>query len=223
MASKLWDELWEANGTSVVYTYDINGKAYGPEAEVSHKITNELYGEMGIGNAACAKLDLTLYADTIPRAATIKAYVRLVNGERESEKIPKGIFFANRRSEEDGLWTIEAYDVMRKAEKVWEPRRELHFPMTMPSAAKEFAALMGCAIDERTTLYSAYTIDYPANDATIRQELQFIAAAHGGNWIVTGEGKLLLVPLFGSMPPETHYLITEKGRAIALGGVRILV
>lgn len=209
-------------GTQVVHTYTIAGGEYGPAEEVSHKITNELYGEMGIGNAACAKLELSLYADDIPRGAEIDVYVQLVNGDLESEKRRRGVFFVNRRGEEDGLWTVEAFDVMRKAERIWTPREELRFPMSMPAAAEEFASLMGCELDPRTALNPAYTMDYPANDYTIRQELQFIAAAHGGNWIVTGEGKLLLAPLI-SMPPETNYLITETGRAITLGGVRILV
>lgn len=220
--SELWKALWETKGTRLEYGFDINGVWYGQEAEISHSVESGLYESFGIGNATTAKLTLTILADDIPRAATIKRYIRLVNGEQVSEWIPKGIFFANRRTEDDGVWTVEAFDAMRKAENVWEPRQDLVFPMTMPDAVGEFARLMGCEIDQRTSLNAAYTIDYPANDYTIRQELQFIAAAHGGNWIVTGEGKLLLVPLL-SMPEETNYLVTERGAAITLGGVRILV
>lgn len=222
MATVEWNELWDKSGTQAVYTYLIGGAEYGPESEISHKISSELYGEMGIGNASCAKLDLTLYAESIPRGAKIEVFCQLVNGTDTSEKKRKGVFWANRRAEEDGVWTIEAYDVMRKAEKVWTPRQSLTFPMTMPDAVEELASLMGCEIDARTALNRAYAVDYPANDTTIRQELQYIAAAHGGNWIVTGEGKLLLVPLL-SMPPETHYLINEKGRTVTFGGVRILI
>ena len=82
--------------------------------------------------------------------------------------------------------------------------------------------MMGVNLDKRTVLNSAYTIDYPANDYTVRNELCFIAAAHGGNWIITDAGDLLLVPLL-SMPAETNYLITEYGDAITFGGVKILV
>ena len=53
--------------------------------------------------------------------------------------------------------------------------------------------------------------------------MKFIAVAHGGNWTITREDKLLLVPLVGSMPPETNYLVTEDGDAITFGGDRILV
>ena len=220
--SELWKTLWRAKGTTKEYGFDINAVWYGPDAEVEHSVDYGLYEEFGIGNAATAQLSISLYADEIPRGATIKRYIRLKNGDQVSEWLPKGIFFVNRRAEDDGYWTIEAFDSMRKAENVWEPDQSLEFPLSMPDAAAEFARIMGVEIDPRTSLNSAYTIDYPANDYTIRNELCYIAAAHAGNWIVTDEGKLLLVPLL-SIPEETNYLVTEYGGAITFGGVRILV
>lgn len=220
--SELWKTLWRTKGTSKEYAFDIAGKWYGPEEEVDHSVSSELYGEFGIGNASTGKLTISLFAESIPRSAQIKRYVRLRNGEQSSEWLPAGVFFTNRRSEEDGEWTVEAYDSMRKAERVWEPDQNLNFPLSMPAAAQEFARIMQVQLDPRTVLNSSYTIDYPSNDYTIRNELCYIAAAHGGNWIITGEGKLLLVPLM-SIPPETHYLVSEYGQAIVMGKVRILV
>lgn len=228
--SKLWKSLWRAKGTTREYQFDIAGKMYGPDVEVTHSVDSGLYEQFGIGGASTAKLTISLFAADIPRAASVKRYIRLRNGEQISEWIPKGVFFVNRRSEEDGYWTVEAFDAMRKAEQPWEPDQSLEFPLSMPAAVAEFARIMGVEIDPRTKLNPAYTIDYPASDPesdtgdyySIRQELQWIAAAHAGNWIITGEGKLLLVPLL-SIPEETNYLVTEHGDAITLGGVRILV
>lgn len=219
--SELWKTLWRTKGTTKEYGFDINGVWYGPEAEVEHSVDSGLYEEFGIGNATIAQLSISLYADDIPYGATIKRYIRLKNGDQVSEWLPKGIFFANRRAEDDGYWTIEAFDSMRKAENVWEPDQSLEFPLSMPDAVSEFARIMGVEVDPRTSLNAAYTIDYPANDYTIRNELCYIAAAHAGNWIVTDGGKLLLVPLL-SIPEETNYLVTEYGSAITFGGVRIL-
>lgn len=219
--SELWKTLWRTKGTRKEYGFDINGVWYGPEAEVEHSVDSGLYEEFGIGNATIAQLSISLYADDIPYGATIKRYIRLKNGDQVSEWLPKGIFFANRRAEDDGYWTIEAFDSMRKAENVWEPDQSLEFPLSMPDAVTEFARIMGVEVDPRTSLNAAYTIDYPANEYTIRNELCYIAAAHAGNWIVTDEGKLLLVPLL-STPEETNYLVTEYGSAITFGGVRIL-
>lgn len=228
--SELWKSLWRTKGTTREYQFDIAGKMYGPDVEVTHSVDSGLYEQFGIGGASTAKLTISLFASGIPRAASIRRYIRLRNGERISEWIPKGVFFVNRRSEEDGYWTVEAFDAMRKAEQPWEPDQSLEFPLPMPEAVSEFARIMGVEIDPRTKLNPAYTIDYPASDPesdtgdyySIRQELQWIAAAHAGNWIITDEGKLLLVPLL-SIPEETSYLVTEHGRAIVIGGKRILV
>lgn len=220
--SELWQKLWRSKNTAVEYAFEINGVWYSSDDEVSHSVEAGLFDELGIGNATSAKLSLSLFAESIQRGAEIRRFARLVNGSQVSEWLPKGVFFTNRRSEEDGCWSIEAFDVIRKAEVVWEPDQALIFPMSMRSAVLEFSRIMGCEIDPRTTIQADYTIDYPANDYTIRQELQFIAAANGGNWIATDEGKLLLVPLI-SMPEETNYLIDEHGDCITLGGVRIIV
>lgn len=228
--SELWKSLWRTKGTTREYQFVIAGKMYGPDVEVTHSVDSGLYEQFGIGGASTAKLTISLFASGIPRAASIRRYIRLRNGERISEWIPKGVFFVNRRSEEDGYWTVEAFDAMRKAEQPWEPDQSLEFPLPMPEAVSEFARIMGVEIDPRTKLNPAYTIDYPASDPesdtgdyySIRQELQWIAAAHAGNWIITDEGKLLLVPLL-SIPEETSYLVTEHGRAIVIGGKRILV
>lgn len=220
--SELWKTLWRTKNTVKEYKFDINGSEYGPENEVEHSYSNGVFETFGIGNAYTASLTLRLFADNIPRAATIKRYIRLRNGSQVSEWLPKGTFFTNTRSVDDGYWTIDAYDSMRKAETVWEPDQSLEFPMTMPDAVAEFCRIMDVTLDSRTALNANYTIDYPANDYTIRNELCFIAAAHGGNWIVTDEGKLYLVPIL-SAPPETNYLVEEYGDAITFGGDWILV
>lgn len=220
--SALWHDLLHKPGTEREFKFVINDVEYGKDAEVSHSVESQLFEEFGIGNACCATLKLAVIADNIPRAATIKRYLRLVNGTQATAWIPKGVFFTNKRSRDDDYWEVEAYDAMRKADVVWEPSNSLAFPMAMPTAVNLFCQMMGVTLDKRTALNSAYTIDYPANDYTVRNELCFIAAAHGGNWIITDAGELLLVPLL-SMPDETNYLITEYGDAITFGGVRILV
>jgi hypothetical protein len=220
--SALWHDLLHKPGTEREFKFVINDVEYGKDAEVSHSVESQLFEEFGIGNACCATLKLAVIADNIPRAATIKRYLRLVNGSQVTAWISKGVFFTNKRSRDGDYWEVEAYDAMRKADVVWEPDQSLNFPMTMPDAVNIFCQLMSVELDSRTVLNNSYTIDYPANDYTIRNELCFIAAAHGGNWIITDAGKLLLIPLL-SMPAETNYLITEAGNAITFGGVRILV
>lgn len=229
--SETWARL-RRSGAHREYRLEINGTSYGEDAIVSQGVDRELYEKFGFGNATCGKLSCTLESADIPRGAEIRRYVRLVSdGSAEvSEWRPAGIFYINRRSYSNGLWTVEAFDVMRKAEQPWTPRQDLTFPLSAPAAVAEFCAIMGVELDERTVLNPTYTVDYPASDPesetgdnyTIRQVLQFIAAMHGGNWIITPEGKLRLIGL-ADEPEETNYLVTEDGSPILFGEVLILV
>lgn len=220
--SNLWKELFRKRGTVKEYAFDINSVWYGPEAETSHSVDYSLYDSFGIGHAMAATLTLNLYADEIPREATIKRYIRLVNGTKSSEWLPKGVFYTNHRKSEDGYWTIEAYDAMLKADIAWTPRPGFTFPCTMEAAFRDIAYSMGVEPDERN-VYLPYTMQaYPDGEYMRRDALCDIAAAHGGNCHMTDEGKLRLLPLI-SFPPETHYLVTEHGDAIVFGGVKILV
>lgn len=220
--SALWKALWEEKNTRQEYAFSVNNVWYGPEQEVSHSVDSQLYSAFGIGNAASATLLLDLYAAEVPRGAVIKRFVRLVNGSRSSEWLPKGVFFANRREADGGLWHIEAYDAMLKADITWTPRKDFTFPCTMAAAARDIAQSMDVELDERN-VYLPYTMQaYPEGEYMRRDALRDIAAAHGGNWYISDAGKLRLVPLL-SFPAETHFLVTEHGSAITFGGVRILV
>lgn len=221
-ASTLWKSLFRERDTTREYAFEVNGTWYGPEAEVSHDADASLFSEFGFGNAVCATLNLSLRADNVPRGAQIKRYVRLNNDGEVSEWIPKGVFWANRRAEDDGYWSIEAFDGMRKFDKVWEPDQTLVFPMPMKDAVELIAETVGVSMDARTELSEDYTVDYPTSEQTMRQTLAWIAAAHGGNFIMSDAGELWLVPLL-SAPESTNYLVTEDGDAITFGGVRILV
>lgn len=220
--SALWKTLARDRAVCREYAFDINGVWYGPEAEVDHSVSSSLFKSFGIGNAMGATLAMSLYADEIPRGAIIKRYVRLTNGSQYSEWLPKGVFYTNRRTVEDGLWSIEAYDAMLKADITWTPRPEFTFPCTMQAAVQDIAFSMGVDLDERNT-YQPYMMDeYPAGEYNRRDALMDIAAAHGGNWYISDEGKLRLVPLI-SFPSETNYLVTERGDAILFGETKILL
>lgn len=220
--SDLWKELFRMRGTVREYAFDIDGTWYGPESEVTHSSERELFDDFGIGRATSATLTLNVITDNVPKSATIKRFARLKNGETVSEWLPKGIFFTNRRAVDGDYWTIEAFDAMGKADTTYLPEVvEGDWPYPMKSVVEEIAQRMGVTIDARTVLDETYMLQYPT-DSTMRQVLCEIAAAHGGNWIITDIGELYLVPLM-SAPEETNYLVNEYGDAITFGGVRILV
>lgn len=203
------------------YKVDIGGTVYGMSDIEEATITQPLFDKLSVGNTCVAEFEITFWPiSTIPRMAKIIPYARANSLDPWSQL---GIFWLDSRDKVEDKLKITAYDAMLKGEVIWEPLQSLTFPMTMPAAATEIARLMGTTVDSRSVLNPAYTVDYPANDYTLRDVLGYIAGAHGGNWIVTAAGKLLLIPLFSTLPPETNYLVTQNGNPISLGGVKILV
>lgn len=205
---------------------NIAGTDYGEDTIVSLTTTGGLFadGTLSVGSAVSREINLSLWnvSTTIPKMARLIPYYRLSNGTQTSEWIQKGVYYIDTRSIDSGLLTIHGYDDMLKAEQIWTPDQSLEFPMPMTQAANIIADIMGVEIDARTVLNSAYTVDYPANDYTLRDVLRYIAAAHGGNWIMSDAGELWLVGL-NTLPPETNYLCDEDGDWITFGGDRILV
>jgi len=195
--SDVWKQLIAAKHTHVEYKFIIDGTEYTKQAEVEHEVHKTVFESFGIGNATIAQLNLTIYAGNVPRAAKIERMMRLVSGDEQisTDWEPAGVFFASRRAMDDDKWTVEAYDAMRKASVVWEPDQSLEFPMTMTDAVAEFCRILEVELDSRTVLNPDYVIDYPTDNYTIRNVLCFIGAANCGNWIITPEGKLYLVPL----------------------------
>lgn len=196
----------------------------------SLRVYGGLYSSFGIGNCSARQIDFEIIPKgDIPRQAEIKVYVRLVLGEQVSEWIPKGVFFFSTRKTDriTGVLSVHGYDAMLKAEETWldSSYDAKTWPMPAATAVADIAARMGVAVDSRTVLDVAFPVQYPVDDEgdmTMREALGRIAVANAGNWIITDDGKLLLVGL-NSMPKETNYLVTETGSAITFGGVRILV
>lgn len=206
------------------YKVTVGGVEYGMNDILADSVslTQQLFDSPSIGGAWSAEFFMSFWPkEKPPRMAEVRPYLRQTPDEPWHQL---GIFWIDTREQDDELLTIHAYDVILKAGKVWVPDQSLRFPMTMEQASKTIAALMGTTVDKRCVFDPTYTIDHPANDYTLMDVLCYIAAAHGGNWIATAAGELLLVPLFGSAPAETFYLIEEKkGDAITFGGTRILL
>ena len=230
--SDLWQQMLADPAHAVEAKLKIAGVEYGEDKIVrkSLMVYGGLYSEFGIGNCCARQIEFEIYPQgTIPRQAKIEVYMRLRLGEQVSEWIPKGVFFFSTRKTDriTGVLSVHGYDAMLKAEETWldSSYDAKTWPMPAATAVADIAARMGVAVDSRTVLDAAFPMQYPVDDKgdmTMREALGRIAVANAGNWTITDEGKLLLVGL-NSMPAETHYLITETGRAITFGGVRILV
>ena len=228
--SDLWKKLIREYNTQREFAFEINGEWYGSEAEISHHVTGELFETFGVGNVCTAKLEAVFELDEIQANAEIRRYVRLVSEDSGecSEWLPQGVFYVKRRAEADGIWTIEAYDALRRTggKYVREGEQE-EWPQAADVVIEKIARRIGLVDDDENVLLDIrneinpkYMVAHPG-DRIVAEVLSAIAAAHFGNFIISDAGKLRLVPLLG-LPAETNYLVDEHGDPITFGGVRIL-
>lgn len=208
----------------------IAGTDYAQDRLVNLETSGGIFDEPDIGCCVSRQIDLVLRVPgDIPKGAKIQVYVRLALGGEFSEWIPKGEFYFSTRKTDarTGSMTVHGYDAMRRAGEIWltpaYDRR--NWPMPPMEAARDIASRIGVELDPRTALDPAFPVGYPVDengDLAMDDILSGLAVANAGNWIITDEGKLLLLRL-GDIPPETNYLVDEHGDAITFGGVRILV
>lgn len=230
--SATWRRIFENDAHRTEVKLSIAGTEYG-EGDIVRRSLNiygGAFGMFGIGSCCARQLDVVLVPKgEIPRQAKIEVFCRLALGSEASEWIPKGVFFFSTRQtdRETGTLRVHAYDAMLKAEETWLDASydAENWPMPAATAVADICERMGVALDSRTTLDARFPVPYPADeegDMTMREVLGRIAAANAGNFVITDEGKLLLLPLNG-MPEATHYLIDSGGSAIVFGETRILV
>jgi hypothetical protein len=232
VVSELYSTLLADRNHTLETKLVIAGEEYGQTNIVKDSLSvyGGLYSSFGIGNCCARQIDFQIIPkETIPRQAKIQVYARLTSGDQKSEWIPKGVFFfATRKTDrKTGVLTVHGYDAMLKAEETWldSSYDGENWPMPAATAVADIAQRMGVTVDSRTVLDAAFPVQYPVDDdgdMTMREALARIAVSNAGNWIITDEGKLLLVGL-NSMPEETSNLLTETGDAITFGGIRILV
>lgn len=204
----------------------IAGVEYGQDKISSCHVSKALFSgsTLSVGGCVSSEMEIVLIEpDDIPRGADVRLYAR--DG---GDWIPQGVYFIDTRPQSEGLNTVtlSCFDAMLATEQVWltPDYASKNWPMPQADAVADIASRIGVEVDSRTVLSTSFPVEYPVNeygDITMREVLSYIASSNAGNWIITNEGKLLLVRL-PDIPPETNYLIDEKGGAILFGEVRIL-
>lgn len=199
--STLWGELYASPLHGCEWYADIAGTHVSEEVLKDVRISTALFAGStpAVGACVAATAELTLYHPTaIPRMAEIRLYCRLTEGERASEWLPMGVYFIDTRSVSDSdTLELKCYDAMLKAEQVYLRAGDTgDWPRTMGAVVREICARLGVELDSRTRLRD-YAVEY-TDDYTMREVLGYIAAAHGGCFIMTPAGKLRLVTLAGS-------------------------
>jgi len=158
-----------------------------------------------VGNACAATCRLRVKESSAnwPRMAAFTLRLRLssADGQTKAGWLPMGTWYTDARAEtENGFLTVEAFDGMLKTEQFWTdvvPEEDL--PDSWPITAKAWLDMIVDAglitLDSRSSVNNTVAFIGLDTTATVRDVLKTIAAAHGGNWVMTFENKLRLVPL----------------------------
>lgn len=213
-----WNDIL-AGDYQVDFKAVINGKTYTYGEIKSARITKSMMDKLTIGQATSAMLDMVFEPNgAIPTAAEIKCYIRLANYDPTiiitdefsniiqtddgyvlaesyssySDWLPFGTFYIDTRSTDASGWmTITAYDRMLAAERDFPSSAD---SMTMSAAVTYIANQLGISVDSRNAI-APYNIDSPVGVYTMREVLCGIAAASGGNFVITENNKLRLIRL----------------------------
>lgn len=192
--STLWDELKYLDGTVAQTVLFINGNQYDPYTPPV--IRRSLFdGTPTLGNCVAATLNVDVRTpDVFPRSAQVVVKTRLIGQDgTTTDWLEKGTFFISSRRIDfvTGIVSLECFDSMLKATQ--KANVDGEFPKTQVAVVNEIAEAIGVELDERTVLNSTYTVNRPV-DLSMQDVLGFIGACNGGNWLITPENKLRLVP-----------------------------
>lgn len=215
-------EIWEKLAVHGRFTFDV-------KARINHKdylqisapqIDRSLMpSPLSVGNCIAATLHLSvLTEDVIPPKSPIVILGRVADGETCSEWLEFGTFYIDQRDTSfEGLVTFDCYDAMLKANQPYLTGLSVagDWPKSMKTVVEEIALRLGVGIDPRTKIKtgSDYIAPYP-DGQTMAQVLGWIGGCHGGNWIITEENLLRLVPVV-SAPNETFHIIDDDYNKIS--------
>lgn len=180
----------------------INGKEYAAQDIVSCEIErNLLENTAEVGNATAAVLTLKIgQGEAIPKRAKVVVQYRLALDDARTDYIPKGTYWINTRKKDGRYLKLTCYDAMLMTQQDYLGDVTADdWPQQETACAAEIAQRIGVEIDPRSQIGTGdgHRVSMPVG-RTMREVLEQIAAANGGNWCITPAGKLLLVPFAGT-------------------------
>ena len=205
----------------------IDGKPYAAQDIVSCEIErNLLENTAEVGNATAAVLTLEIsQGEAIPKRAKVVVQYRLALDDARTDYIPKGTYWINTREKDGRYLKLTCYDAMLMAQQDYLGDVTADdWPQQETACVTEIAQRIGVEIDPRTQIGTGdnHQVSMPVG-RTMREVLEQIAAANGGNWCITPAGKLLLVPFAGTgdvLPAVSG--APDCGDVQAITGVRVV-
>jgi len=201
-------------------------KTYGMDKLKSVHIKPMLFAENGpsIGNACSTECDLVFMESSSnwPRMAEFEVKVQIANeaNTQTSEWLSMGTYITDERAKTvNGDLQIIGFDRMLETEQSWTDK--ITPPANWPITAKAWCDLVEAAnlveFDSRNIIDNTVSFVGLDTASTIRDKLKDIAAAHGGNFVMTADGKLRLVPFTNSIIQNDSAIA-----GIAIAGIAIV-
>lgn len=197
MGASEWSNIY-SEPHEIEYFFDIDGTAYGQsDIRGTPQIKRPFFKEPSFGIVASATLDLTVVPKgVIPKAAEVKAYCRLISSDHKkfTSWYPQGIYYISKRHKEGDRLVLSCRDGVIKTGRTYLDKTEfINWPVDCDLVVDEICELCELTLDSRTVLNSTIQVEYP-NEFLMSEVLAMIGSAHGGNWVLTNEGKLRLIP-----------------------------
>lgn len=206
--SELYKILLNTHTTSADWKVIINdGEEIGKSGIWDGQITGRLFstGSPTVGGCVARELSITLIPRgvEIPRMAKLTIKYALTDGTDKSEWISLGSFFVDTRqwNAQHDIVAIHAYDAMLKAEEDYLIAGQASgtWPRSQAAVVQDISRRIGVPLDSRTVINSGYMAEYPGG-YSMREVLGFVGGCHCGNWIITPQETLLLLPLVVADP-----------------------
>ncbi len=205
---KNWDHLWAMDGTICEYEIRIGEDSYTGERDIeldSLKLQKPIFSaDKLIGNCPCFSMECCIRQGEriIPRGAVLKLFIRLVNKTEKTDYALLGTFKVyNRYKYPDGWVKLNCRDKMQMANQPYfqSEVQEGSWPQPMKSVLEYTTARVGIRLDPRSVIMEGADWQVtPPVGLSIRGVWSYIAAAHGGNFVITSEDTLLLVQPFAN-------------------------
>lgn len=198
-----WDTLF-ADTHITEYFININGiNYYSDNLQSTPTFTKPLLDAPAIGRVCSATMTVTIRPyenEIIPKAAVVTAYCRLSSkdGGIKTDWLQIGRFYVSSRTGGTKTLTLNCRDEMIKAGQTYLDKSSItSWPIQQSLVVDDIARIMGVELDDRTVLQTGtdYRASTPDSDTLISEVLGYIGISNGGNWIITDEGKLRLIPL----------------------------
>lgn len=223
-ASKLYKQLRTQTGSYYEVKIVRGDVTYGMDKLKSITIDAAMFEGNGpqIGGVYSAQCKVKILEKSInwPRGAAFEVFIRITDGVQTDDSwMSMGTYYTDERhSDKYGNLEIIAFDAMLLLERPWTDKVEIppEWPVTAQSACNMLSAALGIQFDSRTVLDNTVPFIGLKTTATARDTLAAVAAGMGGNWHVTPDGKLRLIPL--KPPREGEAAIA----GIAIAGIAIV-